>query len=236
MTMKKRVLLVEDDEALADIVCHNLRQEGFDVHRVANGDVALDAAMAFAPDVALVDVMIPGRNGFDLCGSWREQGRFPVILVTVRDRREDKIRGFKMGADDYITKPFHLEELLARVHAVLRRGRREINRLRLGSVDIDFAKHMATAPPGNRSLGLTRREFDILRYLAERAPTVVYRAELLKYVWRLREDAVTRSVDRAIARLRTKIERNPRRPAFIHTAHGDGYFLTPEGEDRTEPE
>jgi DNA-binding response OmpR family regulator len=228
--LKKRILLVEDDELLADILCHNLEQEGFDVRRVADGELALNAARTFSPDLALLDLMLPGRSGFDLCAAWRQEGRFPIIVVTARDQKEDKIRGLRTGADDYITKPFDLDELLARIHAVLRRRRGEVEHLTLGAIAIDFVNCTAITTRGRRPIGLTSREFDILKYLAERAHTVVHRDELLKYVWGFQGDPLTRSVDRAIARLRMKIEPQPHRPIFIHTAHGNGYFLTPEGQ------
>jgi DNA-binding response OmpR family regulator len=225
--VKKRLLVVEDDEALADILCHNLEHEGFDVLRVADGADALNTAKAFAPDLVLLDVMLPGISGLDLCAAWRREGRFPVVMVTARDGKDDKVAGLRTGADDYITKPFDLDELLARVHAVLRRARPSVERLRLGTTTIDFVT--GTARHGGRSLELTRREFEILRYLAERPNTVVHREELLRHVWGFQEEPLTRAVDRAIARLRRKIEPKPHRPSFIHTAHGDGYFLTPEG-------
>jgi DNA-binding response OmpR family regulator len=147
-------------------------------------------------------------------------------MITARDRKDDKLRGLKLGADDYITKPFDLDELLARVHAVLRRSRPTVERLILGMTVIDLANF--SARHGNRPLDLTRREFEILRYLAQRANTVVHRDELLRHVWGFQEEPFTRAVDRAIARLRQKIEANPHRPSYIHTAHGDGYYLTPE--------
>jgi DNA-binding response OmpR family regulator len=224
--VKKRILVVEDDEALASVLCHNLEHEGFEVKHVANGTPALSVARAFAPDLVLLDLLLPGVPGLDLCASWQTEGRFPVIIITARDRKEDKLRGLKAGADDYLTKPFDLDELLARVHIVLRRRRPAVlQRLKLGDIVIDFTRF--TARRGHRSLNLTRREFDILRYLAGRGSTViVYRDELLRNVWGVTHEPFSRAVDRAIARLRTKIESDPHRPSFIHTAHGDGYYLT----------
>ena len=219
--MKKRVLVVEDDEALADIVCHNLEHEGFEVSRIADGSLALTTAKIFAPDLVLLD-------GLDLCASWRDQGNCQIIMVTARNRQGDKLLGLKMGADDYITKPFDLDELIARVHAVLRRGRPVIERVTLGPVTIDFAD--LTARRGDKHLHLTRREFEILRYLAQRPNVVVHRDDLLKYVWGFNnEESFTRSVDTAMVRLRKKIEADPHHPLYIHTAHGDGYYLSPGG-------
>ena len=222
--MKKRLLVVEDDEQLADVLCHNLEHEGFEVRRVADGESALSTARRFVPDLVLLDLMVPGVNGLDLCAEWRQGHRFPIIMVTARTSKEDKLLGLRLGADDYITKPFDLDELLARIHAVLRRIRPDVERLALGGTTIDFTSY--TAQHAGRSLDLTRREFEILRYLAQRPNTVVYRNELLRYVWGYQDEPFTRSVDRAIARLRQKIEPDPHRPSFIHTAHGDGYYLT----------
>jgi two-component system response regulator VicR len=223
----KRILIVEDDEALADVLCHNLEHEGFEVRHVPDGAIALSTAKAFSPDLVLLDVVLPGVDGVDLCASWRQEGRFPIIMVTARDRKEDKLHGLRMAADDYVTKPFDLDELIARVHAVLRRGRPDVERLTLGTTNVDFVHF--TARHRGRSLDLTRREFEILRYLAKRPNTVVYRDELLRHVWGFQQEPFTRCVDRAIARLRKKIELDPHHPLFIHTAHGDGYYLTPDG-------
>ncbi len=133
-----------------------------------------------------------------------------------------------MGADDYVTKPFDLEELLARVHVVLRRTRSTIERLTMGNVTVDFRAR--TVKSGRHVIHLTNQEFELLRYLAARRERVVPRSELLREVWKYPDTPITRSVDHAIARLRKKIEPNPARPVFIHTVHGDGYCLTPDGE------
>jgi DNA-binding response OmpR family regulator len=226
--VKKRVLVVEDDEGLADIMCHNLEHDGFEVRRVADGASALKTAKAFAPDLVLLDLMLPHVSGLDLCAAWRDQGNCQIIMVTARNRKDDKLLGLKTGADDYITKPFDLDELMARVHAVLRRGRPVIHHLTLGSVTIDFSN--LTAYRGEEEIELTRRDFEILRYLAQRPNVVVYRDELLRDVWGFHDEPFTRSVDTAIARLRKKLEIDPHHPVYIHTAHGDGYYLT-LGED-----
>ena len=224
--MKKRILIVEDDEALARVLRDNLTFEGFDVRCAANGDVALDTIRELAPDLVVLDVMLPGRDGFDLCGSLRQGGRTPVIMLTARSQKADKLRGLNVGADDYVTKPFDLEELIARVHAVLRRTRPTVARVTLGPITIDFAALVARK--GRTSIHLSHREFDVLRYLAERPDRVVHRSELLREVWGYPDEPSTRSVDHAIARLRKKIETDPHHPRFIHTVHGDGYCLTLE--------
>jgi DNA-binding response OmpR family regulator len=225
--MKKRILVVEDDAALARVVGDNLVFEGFEVAFVADGDLAVSRARAFGPDLVLLDLMLPGRSGFDLFEALHQSGRTPVIVLTARGEKVDKLRGLNLGADDYITKPFDLEELLARIHAVLRRTRPAVERLELDAVSVDFQARIARR--GSRTLHLTHREFELLRYLAERPGRVVYRDELLREVWGYPETPLTRSVDHAIARLRKKIERDARHPRFIHTVHGDGYRLTPGG-------
>ena len=141
-----------------------------------------------------------------------------------------RLRGLNLGADDYITKPFDLDEFLARVNAVLRRSRPSADDLVLGAIRIDFISH--TAKRGESDIHLTHREFELLKYLAERPGRVVGREELLKELWEYPDAALTRSVDHAIARLRKKIEEKPHKPRYIHTVHGDGYYLSPDG--RTE--
>ena len=225
--MNKRILVVEDDAALARVLRDNLTFCGFDVTCVADGDAALATARQVAPDLVVLDVMLPGTNGFDLCSVLRQGSRAPIIILTARSQKADKLRGLNLGADDYITKPFDLEEFLARVQAVLRRARPAMEQLSLGPVTIDFRSQHATR--GGRTLHLTHREFELLQYLAERQERVVHRSELLREVWGYLDVPSTRSVDHAIARLRKKIEADARHPRFIHTVHGDGYCLTPAG-------
>ncbi len=223
--MKKRILIVEDDEGLAQVLQHNLILEGFEVEWTPDGDRAIGVARAFAPDLVLLDLTLPGKSGFALSAAWRHQHKFPIIMLTARDQKEDKLRGLKGGADDYITKPFDLDELLARVYVILRRTRPSMESLELGSVTIDFENF--TARRGNRPIDLTRREFDLLRYLAERPNAIVFRDELLRMVWGFQADPYTRAVDKAVSRLRTKIEPDPHDPRFLLTVHGGGYSLSP---------
>lgn len=227
----RRILVVEDDPTLTRILRDNFVAEGFQVECVPDGDRALAAASTFAPDLALLDVTLPGLSGFELCQLWNNARQFPIIMLTARGQKADKLRGLALGADDYVTKPFDLEELLARVHAVLRRSRRTVDRLVLGTVTIDFGALRAWKD--EKPLELTHREFELLRYLAERPEAIVYRNELLRTVWQFPGMPQTRAVDHAIARLRKKLEPDPHRPRFIHTVHGDGYYLTPAGQDST---
>ena len=231
--MKQRILIVEDDAGLAGVLTDNLTFEGFSVQAVGNGIKAVSAARSFAPDLAIVDVMIPGKNGFDLCRLWREGRRVPIILLTARSNRQDKLLGLQLGADDYVTKPFDLQELIARVHAVLRRVRPSIPRLALGRVTVDFS--MLRAWRGTSPIELSHREFALLRYLAERENAVVDREELLHAVWEFAESPHTRAVDHAMVRLRRKVEDDPHQPKYIQTVHGGGYTLTTSGQSIPAP-
>lgn len=225
--MKKRILVVEDDAALSRVLRDNFLYEGYDVECVTDGDLVPARAKEFSPDLVVLDVMLPGTNGFDLCGALCQRRRVPVLILTARSQKADKLRGLNLGADDYITKPFDLEELLARVRAILRRSRPTMDKLVMGPITIDFL--LRTARRGKVELHLTHREFELLQYLAERPGHVVHREELLRELWGYPEIPMTRSVDNAIARLRKKIEPDVHRPRFIHTIHGDGYSLTPQG-------
>lgn len=222
--MKKRILLVEDDRALARVLADNLTYSGFDVTVAEGGLNVLNVAREFCPDLVLLDVMLPGPNGFELCGLIRQRGRTPIIMLTARDQKADKLRGLEVGADDYITKPFDFDELKARLHALLRRARRSVVRMKLGEITVDFQNLRADCR--GRDISLSRREFDLLFYLAERRALIVHRSELLREIWGYSTEPATRAVDYAIKRLRSKIETDPHNPRFITTVHGDGYSLT----------
>jgi DNA-binding response OmpR family regulator len=227
--VKKRILVVEDDQALARVLTDNLTYSGFEVEAVDGGDEVLAAARAFGPDLVLLDVMLPGTNGFDLCGLIRDGGRTPIIMLTARDQKADILRGLEAGADDYITKPFDFDELKARLHALLRRARRTVVRIRLGQLVVDFQNLRAHDPRG--AIHLSRREFDLLFYLAERRGLIVHRSELLREIWGYPVEPATRAVDYAIKRLRQKLEVDPHEPRYITTVHGDGYSLTFDEDD-----
>ena len=226
--MPKKILVVEDDAALSRLLEINLVAEGFEVECVADGAAAPARARAFGPDLIILDLMLPGLDGFTLLEALGQAHRAPVIVLSVRGQRADKLKGLRLGADDYVTKPFDREELIARIHAVLRRARPELARLALGDVCIDFNARSATR--GGRPIHLTDLEFDLLRYLAERRSRVVHRDELLRAVWGYLDTPLTRSVDNTVARLRRKIEPDEGEPRYIHTVRNHGYILTPEGQ------
>jgi two-component system response regulator VicR len=221
--MKRRILVVEDDRAFSQVLCHFLFGEGFDVQSVQSGNDAFAVADRFVPHLTLLDLTLPGRSGFELCAIWQRTKRFPIIIITSRVQKTDELRGFELGADDYITKPFDLDKLLARMNAVLRRTRSGVSRITLGDIEIDF--DALTAKRGDRSLDLSHREFELLHYLSERQNQLVPREELLRDIWGYSDDLETRSVDMAINRLRRKLGDDPHHPKVIHTARG-GYVLT----------
>jgi two-component system response regulator VicR len=221
----KRILVVEDDTAIARLLRDNLQFDGFTVEWAQTGRAALAAAKRFAPDLVLLDLMLPGIDGFEVCRSFSQgPDRTPVIILTARGRQEDRVRGLTLGADDYVVKPFALEELLARVHAVLRRTQPRLDEITIGETTVDFRK--LSAFTGSREIVMTDREFEVLRHLAERAGSVVTREELLRLVWGYSDTPMTRTVDNFIFRLRHKLEPDPHHPKYIRTAHGDGYRLT----------
>jgi DNA-binding response OmpR family regulator len=231
--MNNRILIIEDDAALARALVDNLKFEGFDVNWLANGSAVVKLLQTVTPDLVLLDLMLPGRDGFELFSVIRQRGPTPIIVLTARGQKPDKLRALYLGADDYVTKPFDLEELLARIRAVLRRARSSDEGITLGAVTINFKAMLAWR--GKHPIHLTHREFELLRYLAARHQSVVHRNELLREIWGYRDAPNTRSVDHAIARLRKKLEDDAHHPRFIHTVHGDGYCLTPDGRSDIHP-
>jgi DNA-binding response OmpR family regulator len=230
--MPRRILVVEDDPTLRLVLQDNLRSEGYDVDVAADGVSGVRSTQAATPDLIVLDLTLPDCDGFELLPVLRQGGQVPIIVLTARAQQAEKVKGLALGADDYITKPFDPEELLARVRAVLRRARPSISRIRLGNVTVDFLNKHASA--GNRTIPFTHREFELLSYLAEHRDTVVRRSELLRAVWGyLDTDISTRTVDFAIARLRRKIEVDHHHPQYIRTAHGDGYCLTGVSDEST---
>jgi DNA-binding response OmpR family regulator len=223
--MEKRLLVVEDDTAISRLLHDNLVFEGFTVECAADGAQALEKVGTFFPDLVLLDLMLPGQSGFEVCEAMSARANRPGIIVLTSKRAEsDKVRALNLGADDYVTKPFALDELLARVHAVLRRSHPEVHSIVLGAIVIDFRN--SRAYKGLAEFDLRPREIEILRHLAARPGKIVTREELLRLVWGYEHVPLTRTVDIAIARLRRKIEPDPHHPRFLRTAHRDGYSLT----------
>jgi DNA-binding response OmpR family regulator len=222
--MKRRILVVEDDASLARMLCDNLLYEGFEVAVAGDGNRALKEHYSFNPDLVLLDLTLPGPDGLEVCRKLnRNQSRAGIIILTARAQKDDKLQGLRLGADDYITKPFALDELLARVHAVLRRVHPLDQHLVLGSLRIDFDRY--TAERNHEKVAFSQREIEVLRYMSDRVGKVVTREELLRNVWGYQNIPLTRSVDNLIARLRWKIEPDPDNPHYIHTVYGDGYRL-----------
>lgn len=223
--MTARILLVEDDPIFRSVVRDNLVFEGYRVEAVADGKTALRQLQTFSPDLIVLDLTLPDCDGLDLCPRLRQGGKIPVIILSARGQKIDKIKGLELGADDYVTKQPDLDELLVRIRVVLRRTRVSVGKMRVGLLLIDF--NTSKAMSGTGPVRLTHREFEILRYLAERRDKVVHRDELLREVWGYFDQSVTtRSVDQTIARLRKKIEPDPHHPEVIRTVHGDGYSLS----------
>ena len=220
-----RVLIVEDDNAMAVALNDGFQYEGHEVTLARDGAQGLTLASREPFDIVILDVMLPKLSGLDVCRQLRSAGnQIPIIMLTARGQEIDKVLGLKIGADDYVTKPFSFMELAARVEAVLRRslkGSEAIDLLRIGDVVVDFKKNTATR--GAAELELSPREFRILKYFAEHANEVVTRDQLLDHVWGYDSFPLTRTVDTHIAKLRQKIEENPGDPRHIVTVHRAGY-------------
>ena len=231
--MGKTILIVEDEQNIVDILSYNLSREGYDTLEAYDGPTGLQLALEQNPDLILLDLMLPGMNGFDVCRKVRQSGSStPILMLTAREEEADKVLGLELGADDYITKPFSMRELLARVKANIRRvemappvpTEESGDVLRLGRVTIDREKAVVTKD--GRPLELTQREYDLICYLAARPGKVFSREALMEHVWNY-EGYVgdVRAVDVAVRRLREKIEDDPASPKFIVTKRGMGYLF-----------
>jgi DNA-binding response OmpR family regulator len=226
MEMVPRVLTVEDEPDLRLILQDNLEFEGYEVLSAATGEEGLELAIAKQPDLVLLDLMLPRMSGYEVCRRLRAgQFTMPIIMLTARNAEMDRVAGLELGADDYMGKPFGVKELLARVRVQLRRPRvtRPPEQVRLGEVTLDL--RMRQARCGRTPLDLSSREFELLEYLLDHADRVVTREELLRAVWGYSAAPLTRTVDNFVAKLRKKVERDPRRPRHILTVHGAGYRL-----------
>jgi DNA-binding response OmpR family regulator len=228
VTGAQRILIVEDDPAIAQVLRDNLLFEGFAVEVLPDGRDVLAKISDFLPHLILLDLNLPGDDGFAVCQAVMQLLDQPsIIMLTARSQHEDKIRGLRLGADDYVTKPFKFDELLARIHAVLRRAHPPAEQLHLapGTV-VDFRRLRVLRD--HLEVELTDREFDLLRCFAERVGRTVTRAELLRVVWGYKDMPLTRLVDNTIVRLRRKIETDPHQPRIIRTVQGEGYCFRPD--------
>lgn len=235
---EKKILVVDDEKPIADIVKFNLNKEGFDVYYAYDGDEALELVEEVQPDLILLDIMLPGRDGIEVCREVRKKYDMPIIMVTAKDSEIDKVIGLELGADDYVTKPFSNRELIARVKANLRRHSQvssnaaeeeENSELEIGSLIIHPDAYVASKR--GETIELTHREFELLHYLAKHMGQVMTREHLLQTVWGYDYFGDVRTVDVTVRRLREKIEDNPSHPAWLVTRRGVGYYLrNPEQE------
>jgi DNA-binding response OmpR family regulator len=220
-----KVLIVEDDPAILRGLADNLRFEKYDVLTATDGEAGYKLQHAQNPDLIVLDLMLPRMTGLELCRKLRTEGQqVPILMLTARGEEADRVVGLDLGADDYVTKPFSVMELLARIRALLRRtnsSKNLPNDLSFGDVEIDFLRYVARRR--GKPVEMTRKEFAILRLLGSRTGEVVTRDELLNEVWGVESYPVTRTVDNHIAGLRAKLEADPARPVYIRTVHGVGY-------------
>jgi DNA-binding response OmpR family regulator len=222
-----RILLIEDEPAMQTGLRDNLEIEGYDVIVVGDGSRGLESMLDQSWDLVILDVMLPRKSGYDVLREARAKGvRTPVIMLTARGEEVDKVLGLELGADDYMTKPFSLRELLARVKAVLRRTEGSASlemKVTVGETDVDFSGYTATR--GGVEVPMTPKEIEILKFLYEHRNHTVTRDQLLSEVWGYDESVSTRTVDNFILRLRQKVEADPAHPRAILTIHGAGYKL-----------
>lgn len=224
------ILVIEDEPDMQRGLRDNLEFEGYDVTVIGEGKKGLDSLVTGRFDLVLLDVMLPGMSGFDICKAARSQGvSIPIIMLTAKGEEVDKVLGLEFGADDYITKPFSVRELLARVKAVLRRTPSGVaiteKNITIGALNVNFESY--TAEKKGKSVSMSSKEFDILRYLWQHQKQVISRDDLLTNVWGYDESITSRTVDNFIVKLRKNIEKDPSHPKHIITVHGTGYKLLP---------
>ena len=225
-----RVLIVEDDPAILRGIADNMKFEGYEVFTAPDGEAGSQLQRAHKPELIILDLMMPRLGGLELCRRLRGEGvQTPILMLTAKSEEADRIAGLDMGADDYVTKPFSVKELMARVRALLRRVKPEQNlpgELRFGDVEIDFLRYEAHRK--GKPIEMARKEFAVLRFLASRAGEAVTRDELLNEVWGYDVFPVSRTVDNHLALLRSKLEPDPASPRYLLTVHGVGYRFAGE--------
>lgn len=226
----KKIIVVEDEPSLIFTLQDTLESEGYEVTVVSDGNKAIETVKKVDPDLMLLDIMLPGVSGYDICKEVRDlKYTFPVIMLTARDQEIDKVAGLNIGADDYMTKPFGVKELLARIKARLRRANAyskssPVEVLMLGDVKIDL-QESKVIKPNDVVHELSTREVELIQYLVSKANKPISRDDLLENVWRYEYSTNTRTVDVHISKLRAKIEMQPDDPRFLVTLHGVGYML-----------
>ena len=222
---RQKILVVEDDEAIMLGLEENLKFAGYEVATAADGPAAMEAAVSDRPDMIILDIMMPGMSGYDVCRRLRDQGvQIPIIMLTARQDEFDKLHGFEMGADDYVTKPFSIKVLLARVRAVLARGREtapQLRRCEFGDCVLDPDARIFTRK--GKEVTLTRTEFDLLAYFCANDGKALSRDAVMNDVWGTDYFGTQRSLDSFVSSLRAKIEKDPHNPRHIRTVHGVGY-------------
>jgi DNA-binding response OmpR family regulator len=220
-----KILIVEDQRDMVTGLVFNLEAQGHEVSAAYDGEAGLAQAEKENPDLVILDIMLPKKDGFEVCRDLRKKGRdFPILMLTARREEADKVLGLEIGADDYLTKPFGLSEFLARVKALLRRGPGKDNQMencRFGAVELDFKNYRATRD--GAPVTLTQREFEMMRLFIRNRDKVISRNRFLNEIWGYDRYPTTRTVDAHIAGLRQKLEPDPEHPRFIVTVHGLGY-------------
>ena len=226
----KKILIVEDEKPISDIILFNLKNEGFEVDTAYDGNEGLNKALTGNPDLILLDVMLPGIDGFEICKKVREVSKAPIIMLTAKEEEVDKVLGLELGADDYITKPFGMRELVARIKANIRRIDYDEDRTdeptnirEFGNLVIDLNRYEVRK--NGTPLELTLREFELLQYLAEKESKVFSREQLLSDVWGYEYFGDIRTVDVTVRRLREKLEDDSSDPKYIMTKRGIGYYF-----------
>jgi DNA-binding response OmpR family regulator len=229
------ILIIEDDSTLLRGLKDNFESRGFTVRTAADGKAGLEAATAEPCDLVILDIMLPKLNGYELCRLIRTQGlEMPIIMLTAKGQEEDIVRGLELGADDYVTKPFGIRELLARVHAFLRRRQEPTrDRMQFADCELDFASHRLFR--NGVEVPLTAKEFRLLAHFLKRPSRAITRKEILDAVWGRSVIVTARSVDRCVTTLRAKIEADPRHPLYIQTIRDIGYRFELAGTDTKEP-
>lgn len=227
MNASETILIIEDDTTMLRVLRDNFEYSGMSVRTASDGEAGLELALHAQPDLILLDIMLPKINGYEVCRLLRDEGiDIPIIMLTAKGQESDIVLGLNLGADDYVTKPFSMNELLARIKAMLRRKDREDSAvIRFGNLELDLGAHRLMR--NSQELSLTPKEFKLLQFFAEHEGRALTREEILRSVWGSSIYVNTRSVDRCVTTLREKIEPEPHNPTLIHTIRDIGYRFEP---------